>query len=226
VQVARAVHALHPDQLDVAGGGGAGDQGVGPGRVEAGERVSQVRGDLVLAHDDQVEVGDQGERAAALTRSAGTVIQDDRAGLGDRHRAAGQHAGGPVEFGRRERGLVAGQRDLAGQAGQPAGRQSVRHQDGTRRGGDARGQHAGDGRGEGGGPGHPLDHGAVVGGAFGEEGGDVVSGGVVVGAQVPAGQRRVRRVGVAVALLRPGRSAVTADLDRVGGADPGQDLVS
>src|SRR6516162_10397762 len=84
VQGARAVHALDPDQLDVAGGGGAGDEGVRAGRVEPGERLGQVRGDLIFAHDDQVEVGYQGERAAALTRSAGAVVQDDRAGLGDR----------------------------------------------------------------------------------------------------------------------------------------------
>jgi hypothetical protein len=105
VQVAGAVHALDPDQLDVAGGRGTGDEGVRAGRVEPGERVGQVRGDLIVAHDDQVEVGHQGERAAAL---AGAVVQDDRAGLGDRDRAAGQHAGHPVEFGRRERRLVPG----------------------------------------------------------------------------------------------------------------------
>ena len=39
VQVAWAMHALDPDQLDVAGGRGAGDQGVRTGRVEPGERV-------------------------------------------------------------------------------------------------------------------------------------------------------------------------------------------
>ena len=49
VQVARAVHALDPDQLDVAGGGGAGDEGVRAGRVEPGERVGQVGGDLIFA---------------------------------------------------------------------------------------------------------------------------------------------------------------------------------
>src|SRR4029453_19320659 len=74
----------------------------------------------------------------------------------------------------------------------------------------------GDGRGEGGGPGlrHALHDGAVVGGALGEQGGDVVPGGGVGGAPVPAGQRLVRRVGVGIAVRV------------VGGADPGQDLVS
>src|SRR6185369_163869 len=82
------------------------------------------------------------------------------------------------------------------------------------------GQDAGDDRGEGGGPGlrDALHDGAVVGGAFGEQGGDVVPGGVVVGAQVPAGQRLVRRVGVGIG-AGAGRGAV-------GRADPGQDLVS
>ena len=122
-----------------------------PGRVEPGERVGQVGGDLVLAHDDQVEVGHQGERAAALA-GVGAVVQDDRAGLGDGDRAAGDDAAHPVEFGRSKRGLVAGQRDLPGQFGQPAGGESVRHQHRAGHGGDARGQHGGDGGGDGGGP--------------------------------------------------------------------------
>ena len=42
MQVARAVDALDPDQLDVAGGGGTGDQGMRPGRIEPGERVGQA----------------------------------------------------------------------------------------------------------------------------------------------------------------------------------------
>src|SRR4029077_7465423 len=102
MQVAGAVYALDPDELDVAGGGGTGDEGVRPGRVEPGERVRQVRGDLFLADHGQVEVGHQGERAAAL---AGAVVQDDRPGLGDGDRAAGDDAAHPVEFGRAQRGL-------------------------------------------------------------------------------------------------------------------------
>src|ERR1700759_1755206 len=84
VEVAGAVDAFDPDELDVAGGRGAGDEGVRAGRVEAGERVGEVGRDLTGLDDDQVEVGDQGERAAAL---AGAGVEDDRPGLGDRDRA-------------------------------------------------------------------------------------------------------------------------------------------
>ena len=53
---------------------------MGAGRVEAGEGVGQVGGHLAGVDDDQVEVGHQGERAAAL---GGAVVQDDGAGLSD-----------------------------------------------------------------------------------------------------------------------------------------------
>ena len=76
----------------------------------------QVRGHLVGPDDDQVEVGHQGERPAAL---AGAVVEDDRAGLGDRDRAAGHHARRPVEFGGGQRRRVADQLDARGQPGQP-----------------------------------------------------------------------------------------------------------
>ncbi len=183
----------------------------GRGRVEPGERVGQVGGDLVLAHDDQVEVGHQGERAATL---AGAVVQDDRAGLGDRDGAAGDDAAHPVEFGRGKRGLVAGQRNLPGQFGQPArGSPS-----GTTTGPGTAAARAASTRATAAARRRPrpdaLDDGAVVGGALGEQGGDVVRSGVMVGTQVPAGQRGVGRVGVGIAV----RGAV-------GGADPGQDLI-
>src|SRR5690348_17869787 len=167
MQVAGAVYALDPDELDVAGGGGAGDEGVRPGRVEPGERVGQVRGDLILAHDDEVEVGHQGERAAALTRSAWAVVQDDRPGLGDGDRAAGDDAAHPVEFGRGQRGLVAGQRDLAGQFGQPVAGEPVWYHERAGYSGRTGGQHAGDSGGELR-LGDALHHSAVVGGALGE----------------------------------------------------------
>ena len=159
--------------------------------VEPGERVGQVGVDLAGPDDDQVEVGHQGERAAALP---GAVVQDDRAGLGDRDRAARHDPGHPVEFGRRERRGVPGQLDGRGQRGQPSGRQPVRHDEGTGRGGGAFGQDPGDGRGEAG-LGDPLDDGAVVGGPLGEQVRDAAGRGVVVGAQVLPGQGRVRRVG-------------------------------
>ena len=187
-----AVNAFDADQFDVAGSRGAGDEGVRTGRIEPLERVGQVRGDLTGLDDDQVEVGHQGERAAALT---GAMVQDDRAGFGDRDRASRNDPGHLVEFGRRERRFVAGQLDAWGQRGQPSGRESVRHDEGTGCGGGTLAQDAGDGGGESG-LGNPLDDGAVVGGALGEQFRGVVRGRIVVGAQVPPGQRRVRRVDV------------------------------
>src|SRR5262245_43956532 len=89
VQVAGAVHAFDADQLDVAGGRGAGDQRVRAGGVEPGKRAGDVGFDLAGLDDDQVKVGHQGERAAPLT---GAVVEDDGAGLGDRGGAAGDHA--------------------------------------------------------------------------------------------------------------------------------------
>jgi hypothetical protein len=62
VEVAGAVHAFDPDEFDVAGGGGTGDEGVRAGRVQPGERVGQVGGHLIGADHHQVEVGHQGER--------------------------------------------------------------------------------------------------------------------------------------------------------------------
>ena len=53
--------------------------------------------------DAQVQVGHQRERPAAGARAA---VEDDRAGLGDRQRAAGQHAVERVEVARRERRVV------------------------------------------------------------------------------------------------------------------------
>jgi hypothetical protein len=103
VQVARAVHALDADQLDVAGGGRPGDQRVRARRIEDGERVRQVGDDLVGADHDQVEVGHQGERAAPLTRA---VVEDDGAGFRDRDRAAGQHPGDIIELAYRQRGIA------------------------------------------------------------------------------------------------------------------------
>jgi hypothetical protein len=111
------VDAFDPDELDVAGGRGAGDESVRAGRIEPGERVGEIGRDLTGLDDDQVKVRHQGERAAAL---GGTVVQDDRAGLSDGGRAAGDDARQLVELGRGQRGLVAGQRDPGRQLGQPA----------------------------------------------------------------------------------------------------------
>ena len=92
-------------ELDVAGGGGAGDQRVRAGRVEPAKASDRSAATWSGADDDQVEVGHQGKRAAALGRA---VVQDDRAGLGDGHGAAGDDAGSLVELGGGQRRGVAG----------------------------------------------------------------------------------------------------------------------
>src|SRR4029453_18002062 len=57
-------------------------------------------GDNVLGADDaDVVVGDERERASA---GGGTGVQHDRAGVGDRHRAAGDNRVERVELGDRE----------------------------------------------------------------------------------------------------------------------------
>jgi hypothetical protein len=176
--------------------------------IEDGERVRQVRGDLTGPDDHQVEVWHQGERAAALT---GAVVQDDRAGLGDRGRAAGHHPRHPVEFGRGQRRLVGGQLDSGWHRGQPLPGEPGRHREGARRGGGPGGQHPGDGGGEIGPGRYALHHGTVVRGAFGEQVHDVTA---VMRAQVIPGQRRVRRVDTGRAARGTRR-----------GADPRQHLV-
>ena len=80
VQPAGAVHALDPAELDVAGGRGSADPGLRAARVEPGEGVGDVGHDLVLAHDADVQVGQQGDDPAALARP---VVEHDGAGLGD-----------------------------------------------------------------------------------------------------------------------------------------------
>ena len=64
-------------------------------RLDARERLGQQLDDLRLADDADVEVGHERERAAPLLRAAG---EDDRAGLGDRGRAAGECAVDAVEL--------------------------------------------------------------------------------------------------------------------------------
>jgi AcrR family transcriptional regulator len=84
-----AVDALDPVELDVAGGAGAADPGLGAGRVEPGQGLGDAGHHLGGGHHHQVVVGDQAEGAAAL---AGAAVEHDRARLGDGHRAAGEHA--------------------------------------------------------------------------------------------------------------------------------------
>src|SRR5579859_7418693 len=64
---ARAVHTFYPDEFDVAGRRGAGDQGQRAGRIQPGQGVREVGGYLIVPDDHQVEVRDQGERTPALT---------------------------------------------------------------------------------------------------------------------------------------------------------------
>ena len=178
---------------------GSADQGVRPGRVEHG-RTRRARRRRPGPRDDDA-AWKSGTRVSARRPWPGpwSRMIVPVSAIGDR--AAGDDAAHPVEFGRGKRGLVAGQRDLAGQFGQPSGGE-FRLVPRTGRGsGGPGGQHAGDGGGEAS-LRDALHDGAVVGGAFGEQGGDVVRGGVVVGAQVPRGPaRRRRRVGVAVRAL-------------------------
>jgi len=197
------------------------------GRVQPGDRVRQVGRHLAGPDHDQVEVRHQGERPAAL---AGAVVEDDRPGLGDGDRAAGEHAGHRVELaggqrrgvaddplGGRPAGLIAGpgfDRAVARRARQPLLRQSVRDQE-TR---DA-GQHAGDGRGQAR-LGDPLDDRAVVGRPLGEQRDDVGAGRVVVGAPIVARQRGVGGVDLGRG-RRPAR-AVRADR----GPDAVEDLLA
>jgi hypothetical protein len=194
------------------------------GRVQPGDGVRQVGRHLVGPDHDQVEVRYQGECPAAL---AAAVVENDRPGLGDGGRAAGDHAGHRVELAGGQRrvvehhpvrgrpaGLVAGagfDRAVGRQARQPLRRQSVRDQ----KPGDV-GQHAGDGRGQVR-LGDALDDGAVVGRALGEQRDDVAAGGVVVGAPIVARERGVGGVD----LGRGPRAARGVRADR--GADAVED---
>ena len=69
---AYALDALDPVELDVAGGRRTADPGVRTPRVEQGQRVRDVRHDLVGPHDADVQVGDERDRPATLTRSVVT----------------------------------------------------------------------------------------------------------------------------------------------------------
>ena len=92
----RAVHALDPVELDVAGGAGSADPGQRAGRVQHVERVGHVGDHLGRLDDADVAVGDEGDRATALT---GAVVEDDRAGLGDAETRPGDDPVERVEVG-------------------------------------------------------------------------------------------------------------------------------
>src|SRR3954471_5925449 len=90
VELARAMDALDALELDVRRGRGAGDEGdglrVARGGLEGGDRVGDGGDDLLRVDHAEVVVGDECERAPAGFRA---TVEDDRAGLGDRERAAG-----------------------------------------------------------------------------------------------------------------------------------------
>ncbi len=79
--------------------------------VQPPERAGQIGRHLIRADDHQMEVGDEGEGAAALR---GPVVEHDRAGLRDRHRAPGDYARQFVELRRRQLGCVPDQRQARG----------------------------------------------------------------------------------------------------------------
>ena len=85
-----------------------------------------------------MQIGDQGERAAAL---GGTRGKDDRSGLGDRERAAREDSVEPVEFGGGELGVL----DELDCVGAPFLRDSRGHADaGSAASGECRGDRAGE----------------------------------------------------------------------------------
>jgi hypothetical protein len=94
------VHALDAVEFDVRGCRRAGDESYGPSlglyRVfEFGEGFGDEAYDLVLPHDAQVVVGQEGERPAALGSPG---VEDDGAGLGYPQSTAGQHAVAVIEL--------------------------------------------------------------------------------------------------------------------------------
>ena len=76
VQCPRAMHALDPAELDVAGRTWSGDPGLNSRPVEAGDRIGDIRDDLVSVDDANVPVRDEGKSPATLAR---TMVQHDRA---------------------------------------------------------------------------------------------------------------------------------------------------
>ena len=85
-----------------------------------------------MPDDHEVEVGHQGQHASAL---AGAVIEHDRAGLGYRHRAAGDDPAAGIQLGGGERRGVGGQHDgrgVFGQVCEPVRRQASRYDEAAR----------------------------------------------------------------------------------------------
>ena len=75
MQVARAVHALDPDQLDVTGGRRARDEGVRPGRVQLRERVGQTAAIWLARTTTRWKSGSRSAAGASdLGHDPGTIV--------------------------------------------------------------------------------------------------------------------------------------------------------
>src|ERR1035437_9525094 len=113
-----AVYAFDSLEFDVDGGAGAADPGQGSPAVdrgaERGDGLGDVADNLVGGHDADVEVWDQRQCPSALTLG---VVEHDRAGDCDSDRGAGQDGVDVVEFVGAQRGLVAGDLQVAGEPG-------------------------------------------------------------------------------------------------------------
>ena len=84
-------------ELDVAGRRRAADEGQRPGRVEPGQHSGTVCTTWSARTTQTCTVGHQADRPPALVRGA---VEDDRAGLGRRGRAGGDHGVDPSSCGR------------------------------------------------------------------------------------------------------------------------------
>ncbi len=89
------------------------------GGLEPGDGLRDDPDDLLAEHHADVQVGHERERAAAL---GGAAVQHERAGLGDRHGAAGQGAVEPVELAGRQAAVLAQLDVLRAPCGRQVGR--------------------------------------------------------------------------------------------------------
>ena len=97
---------------------GPGDEGeratIGDRCREPLDRLGNGREHLLGPDDADMQIRDQRERAASLTRSR---VEHDRAGVGDRQRAAGDHSVARVELGEGERRIVGERNERVGKPG-------------------------------------------------------------------------------------------------------------
>lgn len=86
VEGARAVDAFDALQLDIARRGGPADPRHRASRVEAAQRVLDVREHLVLGHDADVQIRNERQCPPSLVRS---MVENDGPRLGDTRRPRG-----------------------------------------------------------------------------------------------------------------------------------------